>query len=131
MVPFNPSTTYASLASEGVATTVSGGHAFWSLPASEIEKFGHDWLISEFEFDSDWPNWEVHPHGDEFVYLFSGSVVMLMETSRGITEVPMLSPAAIIVPRGVWHTAKVLAPSRMLHVTRGLGTELRTASPTS
>jgi hypothetical protein len=36
---------------------------------------------------------------------------------------------AVVVPRGVWHTARVHAPSRMLHVTLGAGTETRAVKP--
>ena len=37
----------------------------------------------------------------------------------------MLETGAVVVPRGVWHTARIRAPSRMLHITLGAGTETR------
>jgi quercetin dioxygenase-like cupin family protein len=86
---------------------------------------GAEWLISEFEFASDWPTWEMHPGGDEFVYLLSGSVELLLEEAAGVKSLALLDTGAVIVPRGVWHTAKVHAPSRMLHVTLGAGTKTR------
>ena len=95
----NPRHTYVSLANDGTAEEIPGD-AFWQLPAADIEQHGQGWLISEFAFTEDWPTWEMHPHG----------------------------AGAVVVPRGVWHTARVLAPSRMLHVTRGAGTETRPAS---
>jgi mannose-6-phosphate isomerase-like protein (cupin superfamily) len=123
----NPQATYVHLGGSGVASEVPGGPAFWSLPAEEMLALGGEWLISEFEFTSDWPTWEMHPNGDEFVYLLSGSVELLLEGAAGVKSLSMLDSGAVIVPRGVWHTAKVHAPSRMLHVTLGAGTETRPA----
>jgi hypothetical protein len=103
----DPSHTYVYLAADGTATSLPGGDSFWSLPEPQIESYGRGWLVSEFECAGDWPSWEMHPLADEFVYLLSG---------------------AVVVPKGVWHTAKVLAPSRMLHLTMGGGTQHRPAS---
>jgi mannose-6-phosphate isomerase-like protein (cupin superfamily) len=123
----NPQHTYVHLAEDGAATQLPGGDAFWSLPEAEIERYGGGWLVSEFEFATDWPNWEMHPHADEFVYLLSGSVELHLERPEGLQTVTLSGSGAVVVPRGIWHTAKVAAPSRMLHVTRGAGTELRPA----
>lgn len=126
-MPIDPRRTYVHLAQSGVATELPGGDAFWALPEAEIERFGGGWLIAEFEFDRDWPNWEMHPQADEIVYLLSGAVEVLLEEAGGVRTIALSGSGAIVVPRGVWHTARVLEPSRMLHVTRGAGTELRAA----
>jgi len=126
-MPIHPQHTYVRLADDGTAAEIPGD-AFWQLPASEIEQHGKGWLISEFEFTEDWPTWEMHPHGDEFVYLLSGAVELLLEQDSNLVTVALSGAGAVVVPRGVWHTARVLAPSRMLHVTRGAGTETRPAS---
>lgn len=123
----NPQHTYVHLAQDGAATELRGGDEFWQMPAAEMERYGNGWLISEFEFSSDWPNWEMHPNADEFVYLLSGSAELLLEEAIGLRRVTLNGSGAVVVPRGVWHTAKVTAPCRMLHVTRGAGTELRSA----
>ena len=123
----NPQRTYIHLAEDGVATQLPGGEEFWSMPEAEMERYGNGWLVSEFEFEADWPNWEMHPNADEFVYLLSGSVEVHLERPDGLHKVALKGSGAVIVPRGIWHTAKVAAPSRMLHVTRGAGTELRPA----
>jgi len=67
----------------------------------------------------------MHPNADEFVYLLSGSVELLLEQALGVKSVALQGRGAVVVPRGIWHTAKVLAPSRMLFVTMGAGTEHR------
>jgi len=49
----------------------------------------------------------------------------MLEQAQGVEMLAMRGMGAVVVPRGVWHTAKVLVPSRMLHVTLGAGTETR------
>lgn len=120
----DPQHTYVHLAEDGAARSLPGD-SFWQMPPDELAPFGKGWLISEFEFTQDWPSWEMHPHGDEFVYLLSGAVELQFDRGGEIETVVLDGRGAVLVPRGVWHTAKVKAPSRMLHVTRGEGTEHR------
>lgn len=122
----DPQQTYVHLAEDGSAHGVSGA-SFWHLPASEFARYGQGWMISEFTFTQDWPTWEMHPHGDEFVYLLSGAVEMLLERGGAIETIALEGSGAVVVPRGVWHTARVKMPSRVLHVTRGEGTLNRPA----
>ena len=83
-------------------------------------------LISCHSFEDDWPTWEVHPKGDEFVVLLSGDVDMVLAGEDGDETLRLSQPGAfVIVPRGVWHTAKVREPAAMLFVTPGEGTENR------
>jgi mannose-6-phosphate isomerase-like protein (cupin superfamily) len=126
-VSFDPAETYVHLTPAGSAEPVPGGERFWSLPEPELDRFGAGWLITEFECASNWPNWEMHPEADEFVYLLSGAAVLLLEEPGGLREVPLRGRAAVVVPKGVWHTAKVSEPSRMLFVTMGRGTTHRAA----
>jgi mannose-6-phosphate isomerase-like protein (cupin superfamily) len=121
----DPSQTYVLLAADGSALQVPGGEAFWSRPESELDQLGQRWLVSEFECSTDWSNWEMHPHGDEFVYLLAGEVTLQLRAETGVVDVPLKGRGAVVVPRGVWHTAKVSAPSRMLFVTMGSGTQHR------
>jgi mannose-6-phosphate isomerase-like protein (cupin superfamily) len=123
----DPSQTYVHLAADGTSTQLPGGDAFWSLSSEEMEPYGSGWMISELECAQDWSNWEMHPEGDEFVYLLSGAATLLLEFADGVRSVALSDRAATVVPRGIWHTAKVSAPSRMLFVTRGAGTQQRQA----
>ena len=124
---FDPSETYVHLTAGGAAKLLPGGERFWSQPPPELDRLGHGWLITEFECSSDWPNWEMHPQAEEFVYLLSGAAVLLLEQPNGLQEVPLSGRAAVVVPKGTWHTAKVSQPSRMLFVTMGRGTQHRAA----
>lgn len=117
----DPQLTYVHLA-DGGQTTQLPSDTFWTLPESDMAQLGKGWLISEYTFSEDWPTWEMHPHGDEFVYLLSGAIELLYETNDGITSTSLQGSGAVVVPQGVWHTAKVSVPSRVLHVTRGDGT---------
>lgn len=123
----NPQETYVLLGSEGNAAPLPGGEQFWTLPETELAATGAGWLVSEFLFASDWPSWEMHPDADEFVYLISGEATLHLEQADGVKLVTLSGTGAVIVPRGVWHTAKVASPSRMLHITRGAGTQVRPA----
>ena len=127
-MPLNPQATYVHLSADGLATALPGGPAFWSLPEDGMAAVGKGWLISEYEFTSDWPTWEMHPNGDEFVYLLSGAIEMLLEEPGGLRALSLQGTAAVIVPKGIWHTAKVRTPSRLLHVTLGAGTQTRPAA---
>ncbi len=87
-------------------------------------------LIASHAFEEDWPTWEVHPHGDEFVVLLSGSVEMVLAMNGDDEVIDLSEPGSfVIVPRGVWHTARVREPSQMLFVTPGEGTENREQPP--
>jgi mannose-6-phosphate isomerase-like protein (cupin superfamily) len=124
---FSPGKHYVHLGPDGASTTVAGGEKFWSLPPEALEKFGQGWLVSEFECAADWTIWEMHPHGDELVYLLSGRVTMILEMGTTPESIELADPQAFVIPKGVWHTAKVKTPSRMLFVTRGIGTLHRSA----
>ena len=126
--PIDPSRTYVSLSADGSAVELPGGEAFWSRPESELDRLGRNWLVTEFECSADWSSWEMHPNADEFVYLLAGEVVFQLQGDAGITSIPMKGRGAVVVPQGVWHTAKVSAPSRMLFVTLGAGTQHRPAN---
>lgn len=123
--PLQPHETYLHLAADGTATALAGGERFWSQPAEALERHGLGWLVSEYEVSTDWPNWEMHPAGDELVYVLSGAARLLLEQPDGVEEVVVIGPGLVVVPRGVWHTARVAQPTRFLHVTRGAGTRHR------
>jgi hypothetical protein len=123
--PIDPSLEYILLGSNGASAVVDGGEKFWSQPPGQLEKFGRGWLVSEYACQEDWPNWEVHPEADELVYVLDGDVELLLEKPEGMEAVRVRGRGLVIVHRGVWHTARVHAPSRLLHVTMGAGTRHR------
>jgi mannose-6-phosphate isomerase-like protein (cupin superfamily) len=118
---------YLSLGEEGVVQSTEGGDKFWALPAAEIEKFGENWLITEFYFDADWKTWEKHPHGEEIVYLLSGAMDLILDKDGARRTIELRSKGLVVVPRDTWHTAKVFEPSNVLVITHGKQTEIREA----
>jgi len=124
-MPIDPAHEYILLGKNGATAVVDGGEKFWSQPPGQLEKFGRGWLVSEFTCSEDWPHWEVHPEGDELVYVLEGDVEFLLEQPTGLQRTRVQGRGLVIVHRGVWHTAQVRAPSRLLHVTMGAGTRHR------
>jgi mannose-6-phosphate isomerase-like protein (cupin superfamily) len=116
---------YLSLDKTGEIRRLAGGDEFWSLPGEEIEKFGKDWLITEFSFNEDWKSWEMHPNGEEIVYMLSGAMDLILEKDGERQTFELRSKGLVIVPRGAWHTAKVFEPSNVLVITRGEETGIR------
>jgi len=89
----------------------------------EYKDFAGHLLFSTHSFESDWPTWETHPAGDEFVVLLSGDVELILAREGDDDVTRMNQPGTfVIVPRNTWHTARVHAPSVMLFVTPGEGT---------
>jgi uncharacterized cupin superfamily protein len=124
---FHPETLYALLDSAGHIRQQPGGGEFWGQPQAALDTLGRDWLVSEFTCDCDWGNWEMHPSGDEFVYLLDGDIEFHLELPEGLSVQRISGRGAVVVPRGAWHTAKVFKPSRMFFITMGAGTEHRPA----
>ena len=99
---------------------------FWLDLDERYGDFAGHSLVAAFSFDDDWPTWEVHPHGDEVVCLMSGDATMILDETDGERRFRLDNPGAfVVVPKGVWHTAKVHAPTTMIFVTPGQDTENR------
>jgi quercetin dioxygenase-like cupin family protein len=69
---------------------------------------------------------ELHPDGDELLYLISGRVNVVLDDGDldnvGTETVTALEPGqAFVVPQGVWHRVEVLEPSHFVHITPGPG----------
>jgi len=67
---------------------------------------------------------EVHPDGDEVLYVVSGAVEVILddgdETGAGEeTAVLLRAGDAYVVPRGVWHVLQTVEPAYLVHVTPG------------
>ncbi len=118
---------YLSLGKTGEIKQLEGGAKFWTLAPEEIEKFGKEWLITEFYFDADWESWEMHPNGEEIVYLLSGAMDLTLEKDGESQTIELRSKGLTVVPRGTWHTAKVFEPSNVLVITLGDETQTRPA----
>lgn len=62
---------------------------------------------------------EMHPDGDELLYLLSGRISVRLELRDGVSDVVVEPGEALVVPRGVWHLISCLEPGDLLHITPG------------
>jgi mannose-6-phosphate isomerase-like protein (cupin superfamily) len=63
-------------------------------------------------------NGELHPDGDEILYVISGKLRVIGESDLGAAL--DLGPGdACIVRRGEWHRVITLQPAQLLHITPG------------
>ena len=67
---------------------------------------------------------EVHPDGDEFLYVVSGMIELILddgdEGAVGTeTKVVLRAGDAYVVPRGTWHQLETVEPTYLVHVTPG------------
>jgi mannose-6-phosphate isomerase-like protein (cupin superfamily) len=130
------SNNYLLLESDGAAVLLPGGADFWSqlmsgdatdagirqLMASEKGR-----LLSALSMGADWTNWEMHPAGDEILFMLEGKATFVLDLSDGLKELTLYAGRLLVIPKGVWHTAKVSEPARLLAITAGSGTQHRPA----
>jgi len=62
---------------------------------------------------------EMHPDGDELLYLISGAATVTLELTDGKRSVDLKAGGAVVVPQGVWHQITMREPGRLIHITPG------------
>jgi quercetin dioxygenase-like cupin family protein len=67
---------------------------------------------------------EVHPDGDEMLYVISGKLRVIGESDPS-AGVELGAGDACIVRRGEWHRVRVIEPTQLVHVTPGPGGDHR------
>jgi mannose-6-phosphate isomerase-like protein (cupin superfamily) len=121
---FDLARTYVQLQDGAAADLLDAGGDFWARLAERVEL--HDGrLVCVTPQTADWTSWEMHPAGDEIVYLLSGAVSLILEEEGGERSVELGARMAYRIPRGRWHRMRVRAPGEMLFITRGAGTRHR------
>ena len=121
--PHDLETRRVILSPSGEATPKAVTPAFYEELDREFEGFAGHVLVSQHAFAEAWPSWEMHPKGDEMVYLLSGDIdfVLWQEGRERIVRVERPG-SYILVPKGTWHTARPRRPTVMLFMTPGEGT---------
>lgn len=61
---------------------------------------------------------EVHPDGDEILYVITGRVRITGESDPSST-IDLGEGDACVVPKGEWHLVNLLEPTRLIHITPG------------
>lgn len=126
--PLNLASTFVVVEPDQRAIPVAVTSALYDELDRWADGFAGRLLLSLYEFDADWSSWEAHPAGDEIVCLLSGDVTFVLELDGGQQSV-RLSQAGeyVVVPKGIWHTARTRGPCRLLFATPGAGTQHRPA----
>ena len=67
---------------------------------------------------------EMHPDGDETLYLISGRAnVVFLDSDED--DIEMKPGDGLVVPQGMWHRVDILEPSQIVYVTPGPNNEFR------
>jgi mannose-6-phosphate isomerase-like protein (cupin superfamily) len=132
----DPLKNYLLLEPDGMAVLLPGGGDFWSqlmsgnatdpgirrLMGSEKGR-----LLSALSPGADWTHWEMHPAGDEILVMLEGKVTFILDFADGLKALALSPGRLLVIPKGVWHTARVSEPARLLAITAGAGTQHRPA----
>lgn len=121
---FDLSATYVDLKDGGVTTPIELTAGFWAeLAAGDRRVDGR--LMGVLPLTGDMAHWEMHPAGDEFLYLLSGAAEVVLEESDGERRIALRAKTGCIVPKGAWHRFIVHTPGELLFITAGEGTQHR------
>ncbi len=121
--PHRLSETPAVLSPDNGAHLRPAGEDFYAALERDFDGFRGHTLVMTYAFDTPWPTWEIHPHGDELVYLLEGDTDFVLRVNGADITVRVHEPGSYVqVPRNTWHTARPHAPTRMLFITPGEGT---------
>ena len=96
---------------------------FYEALDRDYPSFAGHCLVQRYSFSEAWPTWEVHPAGDEFVMLLAGAADFVFWRD-GTEEIMTVDTPGqfVVVPRGVWHTARPRGHADMVFMTPGEGT---------
>ena len=67
---------------------------------------------------------EMHPDGDEILYLISGKLRIVGESFPD-DSIEVQPGQACIVPRGEWHSVSIIGETQLVHITPGPGGNYR------
>ncbi|MGK3992318.1 cupin domain-containing protein [Sorangium sp. So ce1024] len=130
---FDLRSTYLHLADGGDALPIEVRPTFWQelmsgdSQAADVRRVADDggWLVTRFHLAEDMQQWEMHPAGDEILYLLSGASDIVLEEQGVERVVELREGTACKVPQGAWHRFIVREPGDMLTITYGKGTQHR------
>ena len=116
--------TYLGLGVEGGVAVMPGGAEFWRTVADNPNLGGY--LVTVSVGEGDWPQWEMHPQGDEVLVTLEGEGDVILEHPDGsLTRHDMRPGVMLVVPKGAWHRGVRQAGLKLLFITWGAGTTHR------
>jgi mannose-6-phosphate isomerase-like protein (cupin superfamily) len=131
---FDPFATIVHLRPEGRAVRLAWTpDVFRTLAAEAGDRVvGAKHADAPADFHAD--EWEMHPGGDEVLYLLAGALDVILDEPAGERIFGLEGGQACLVPRGVWHRLVLRRSSDLLFITPARGTRHRavgTARPSS
>jgi mannose-6-phosphate isomerase-like protein (cupin superfamily) len=120
---FDPFATFVHLQDAGAAQPLKWTASFWrKLTTDEGDRVvGALHGVKRADFHPD--EWEMHPAGDELLYLLSGALDVILQEPRAERRVVLRAGEGFIVPRGLWHRLVMHRPSDLLFCTPPHGTQ--------
>ena len=97
---------------------------FWSAESSRSYRQSGR-LMGVLKLDAGSSHWEVHPDGDELLYLLSGSMEVVIESEGKNQVITLTRFSSCIVPKATWHQTIAREPCSLLFITPGRGTQHR------
>ena len=67
---------------------------------------------------------EMHPDGDEILYLISGKVKVVLLDSDD-EDIDVRPGDGLVVPKGTWHRVDIIEPSQIVYLTPGPNNQFR------
>lgn len=119
--------TYLHVQDGGTTLPLPVSANFWQdLGGGAYPQLEQGRLMSAYTFSEPWAVWERHLAGEELVLLLSGATTLVLQEPQGEREVLLQTVGAfVLVPKGVWHTARTSVATTLLFLTPGAGTEHR------
>ena len=119
--------TFVHLEDGGGAVPVECTAEFWKETASGKRRY--DRIMGSIQAkraeDLHPSMWEMHPGGDELLYLVLGAIDVILEEAGGERAVSLNAGRACVVPRGVWHRLVMREPSHLLFINSRTGMQHR------
>lgn len=116
-------TTYLSLDGKGRVARHPVDAQFWQTINVNTSLLST--LVGAYTSTADWPHWEMHPEGEEILFLLDGEMTLVLDDQGREKRVAFEPGRAFIIPRGIWHRALVARPSKFIGITYGAGTQHR------
>ena len=116
-IHFNPSTHVVGLSHDLVASKMP------ERPDPPIPFSGVTFGVATMSENSPHGG-EMHPDGDEVLYLISGRVkVVFLDTDND--DIDVRPGDGLVIPKGTWHRVDIVEPSQIVYVTPGPNNQFR------
>lgn len=121
---FDLADTYIRLSDDGNAESIPVDDGFWDQIGNRRE-LHEGRLMGAFRVAENPSHWEMHPAGDEILYLISGNMDVILREQNEERVIALRNSGVCIVPRGTWHRQVVHSPCEFVFITPGKGTQHR------